>query len=162
MKVFISHQKADSTIAMEIASHLRTRHAIYSYVDVIDPYIGHDGNDLANHIRTEMAKCSQLIAVVSYSTKESQWVPWEIGVASEKDFPLATYADMQTKLPEFLEKWPVLRSMAHVDAYANASKSAQRTIEAKKASYYSETKALKFGVDEFYRSIKSGLRSPIY
>lgn len=162
MKVFISHQKTDADIALRIANRLRINHSIDSYVDVIDSHINDEGCDLADYIRTEMAKCTQLIAVISYSTKDSQWVPWEIGVASEKNFPLATFANMQSKPPEFLEKWPVMRSIEQVDVYAQASKAAQRIVIAKKASMLNESRAQKFGADEFYRSMKVGLRPKVY
>jgi hypothetical protein len=40
MKVFISHQRADSRRATEIAAYLKQRHQIDSYLDVVDPLIG--------------------------------------------------------------------------------------------------------------------------
>ncbi|WNM07537.1 hypothetical protein RI056_10515 [Komagataeibacter nataicola] len=56
MKVFISHQSADSFTAKKIADHLQHFHGIPSYLDVIDPYIGMRGEDLAAHIRTQMGQ----------------------------------------------------------------------------------------------------------
>ena len=68
-----------------------------------------------------MGKCTQLLAVISYATLASQWVPWEVGVATEKNFPLATYTGTYTSPPEFLQKWPYLKNEADLDAYARAS-----------------------------------------
>lgn len=124
MKVFISHQKADALVAHRVAGRLRDVHGIPSYLDVIDPYMEGTAEGLADHIRTEMSKCTQLLAVVSTATLASQWVPWEVGVATEKNFPLATYTGTYALPPEFLRKWPYLRNETDLDAYARASKSA--------------------------------------
>jgi hypothetical protein len=156
IKVFLSHQRADSARAAEIATRLRVYHTIDSYLDIIDPYLGRPGEDLANHIRTQMSSCTQLLAVVSYSTKESQWVPWEIGVATEKDFPLATFADYMSPVPEFLATWPYLRNMSDVDKYAAASKGAnQRFVQRKATASFGE--ARREGTMQFYRDIRSQL-----
>ena len=53
IKVFLSHQKADSLKAAEIAQRLQSQHQIQSYLDVIDPYLGRPAEDLARHIRNE-------------------------------------------------------------------------------------------------------------
>jgi hypothetical protein len=121
MKVFISHQRADTAAAEHVARRLYSHHGISSYLDVIDPYVNGSAESLADHIRTEMGKCTQLLAVVSHATLASQWVPWEVGVATEKNFPLATYTGTYTPPPEFLKKWPYLRSDTDLDAYARAS-----------------------------------------
>lgn len=107
IKVFLSHQSSDSATAAHIAQRLRIHHSIDSYLDVIDPFMGRRGEDLAAHIQAEMSKCTQLLAVVSEATKNSQWVPWEIGVATEKSYPLATYLADYAAAPEFLRKWPL-------------------------------------------------------
>lgn len=121
VKVFISHQSRDTSLATSIARRLLMVHQIDTYLDVIDPNIK-SGDDLAEHIRNEMGKCTQLLAVVSEATRASWWVPWEIGVASEKDYPLATYSDGPALPPEYLRKWPYLRSEAQLDEYAKASR----------------------------------------
>lgn len=124
MKIFLSHQKADSRIALSIQSHLKSVHDIDCYLDVIDVNIS-QGEDIAEHVRSELSKCTQLLAVVSESTKMSWWVPWEIGVATEKDYPLATFGD-GIDLPTYLKKWPYLRNMSDLDKYAEASREARR------------------------------------
>ncbi|NKJ71811.1 TIR domain-containing protein [Rhizobium leguminosarum bv. viciae] len=109
IKVFISHQQYDSGLAAILASRLRQAHGIDCYLDVIDQDT-RKGEDLADHLRAEIGKCTQLLAVVSEKTKTSSWVPWEIGVATEKNFPLATYTGDNALPPEFLRKWPYLRT----------------------------------------------------
>jgi hypothetical protein len=155
MKVFISHQKADSATASAIARRLQTTHQIECYVDVIDPVLARSGESLGDYLRSEMGKCTQLIAVVSASTKSSQWVPWEIGMATEKQFPLATYLGDGTPTLEFLAKWPYLRSMSDVDEYANASRSAQTVL---RKSVLTQDAAQRSATGEFFRTLRAALR----
>lgn len=156
MKVFISHQSADTAVAHRVSEHLRVWHGIASYLDVIDPYMNGRGEDLAAHIRSEMGKCTQLLAVISYNTLASQWVPWEIGVATEKDFPLATYSNATTLPPEFLRRWPYLRSDADLDRYAAASKSA-RSSYVQKSVFVNDSEARSRSTRDFYSSLRGSL-----
>lgn len=156
MKVFISHKREDASAAQRVASYLRSYHSIDSYLDVIDPYVDARVELLADHIRTEMGKCTQLLAVVSRATADSKWVPWEIGVATEKDFPLATYSVEGAAPPEFLRKWPYLRSINDLDAYARASKSAQQTYTLKRGLLV-EAAARSESTRDFYSTLRKAL-----
>lgn len=156
IKVFISHQAADTALAADIAIKLRVRHSIASYLDVIDPYIGKPGEDLALHIQVEMSKCTQLLAVISPSTRASQWVPWEIGVATEKEFPLATFSGGRVPPPEFLQKWPYLTTDADIDRYAQASLKAAASF-AQKRTTLTEGVARVRSTREFYSNLRNSL-----
>lgn len=154
IKVFISHQQADSSKARSISGRLRDRHQIDTYLDVIDPVIGQSGEALAEYVRAQLSRCTQLLAVVSSATKDSWWVPWEIGLATEKNYPLATYGGDAT-LPEFLHKWPVLKNDQHLDYYAQASKAAEREYQGKRI--LNESAAHQQATKEFYRSMRNSL-----
>lgn len=156
MKVFISHQKADSEYAAAIAYRLRYQHEMDSYLDLIDPSVRQPGEDLGNHLRREMTKCTQLLAVVSSNTKTSWWVPWEIGIATEKDYPLATYSGDGTAVPEYLQKWPYLRSLSDIDKYAAASKAAERVFTTKR-TYLAEDSARRASTSDFFRTLRADL-----
>ncbi|RXD04883.1 toll/interleukin-1 receptor domain-containing protein [Sphingomonas sp. UV9] len=156
VKVFLSHQSADAAVAARIEKRLRENHGIACYLDVIDPYIGQRGEDLATHIQSQMSKCTQLLAIVSDTTRHSQWVPWEIGVATEKDFPLATFSNGTGLPPEFLRKWPYLRTDADIDAYARASKLAQRSFT-EKSRILNEGVARIRSTGEFYANLRADL-----
>lgn len=156
MKIFISHQRADTALAAWIAKRLWVYHSIDSYLDVIDPESSTKGDQLGEHIRDELGKCHQLLAVVSYATKGSWWVPWEIGVATEKDYPIATYAGDKTSLPEYLKKWPYLTSEQELDVYAKVSKQAHETYVNNKR-YLSEEVSRKTGRRLFYRQMREKL-----
>jgi hypothetical protein len=155
IKVFISHKQEDALQARQIAERLRNNHAIDSYLDVLDPVIGKTGEELAKYVREKLSSCTQLLAVISPATKESWWVPWEIGVASEKDYPLATYGGAAT-LPDFLKKWPVLRTDQHLDAYARASHAADRDRLLLEKSATAST-ARRSSTQDFYRTLRSSL-----
>jgi hypothetical protein len=162
MRVFISHQRADAARATQIAHYLQTVHYITSYLDVVDPKIGsQQGPELAEHVRKEMDACDSLLAVVSAETAKSQWVPWEIGIATEKDFPLATYADTHLPLPEFLQKWPYIRSQGDLDKYARAVKKmagrSRSTVIAEKISTESLNESMRATTKDFYRDLRAEL-----
>lgn len=131
-KVFISHKDSDSVIAKRIAERVKA-HGLGVYLDVIDPALRKSGPDLSDYLLTRMSQCQQLIAVISRETQASWWVPWEIGVGSEKNFRMATYATpTATSVPEYLQKWPVLKSQQDVDLYCKTSRtsqSSQRLVE---------------------------------
>ena len=156
MKVFISHQKQDSELSARIAHRLRVVHGIDSYLDVIDPYVGGAVEALADHIRVEMDKCTQLLAVLSPATAQSQWVPWEVGVSTEKDFPLATFSGGNALPPEFLRKWPYLRTDADLDNYARVSQTTRQNFTARRG-YLNEAVARSTSTREFYTSLRSAL-----
>jgi len=156
MKVFLSHQKTDSLTASRIASRLKTIHSIDSYLDVIDPYIGGSIELLADHIRDEMGKCTQLLAVISPATANSQWVPWEVGMGTEKNLPLATFSGGDLLPPEFLRKWPYLRSDRDLDLYAHASKQVSKNFYKYEQSYTAE-RASVLSTRQFFRELRSEL-----
>lgn len=156
IKVFISHKQVDAAQAKHIADRLLNVHQISSYLDVIDPIIGKTGEALADYVREQLGKCTQLLAVVSPATQESWWVPWEIGVATEKDYPLATFGGSAV-LPEFLRKWPVLKNDHHLDLYAQASKLADREYETKRRVLVEASVAQRGATKEFYRTLRGSL-----
>jgi hypothetical protein len=156
MKVFVSHQKADSKLATEISVYLKINHQIDCYLDLIDPNASKAGDQLGDYLRGVMGKCTQLMAVVSENTKASWWVPWEIGVATEKDYPIATFADDNTELPEYLKKWPYLKTRTDLNAYAKASKAAMNQFNLRK-SYIAESSARHSSTQEFYSSLRASL-----
>lgn len=159
IKIFISHQQQDSAPAITVKNHLKTRHGIECYLDVIDPNLV-KGEDIADHVRKELDECSHLLAVVSSATKGSWWVPWEIGVATEKDYPLASFGT-NVELPEFLTRWPYLKSLTDLDKYAEAVKQTykprniigleEKTLDSATAS------ASRSGTKQFYRALRSKL-----
>lgn len=89
---------------------------IDSYLDTLDTSVRR-GSELADYLRNRIATCSHLLVVVSTATAKSWWVPWEIGVASERLMPLASFSSPDATLPEYLRAWPYLRTSTDVQKY---------------------------------------------
>ena len=102
-KVFVSHKNVDSALAERVARRIRVN-GLDTYLDTIDDALLKDGADLADHPLRRMNECQQLVAVILSSTKDSWWVPWEIGVWSEKGFRMASFSETYVTLPSYLEK----------------------------------------------------------
>lgn len=127
MKVFVSHKKEDSEAATRVAARLRLNNAEV-YLDVIDTSKPR-GEDLTDYLRDKLAQCTHLMAVVSEVTKTSWWVPWEIGVATERRYPLATFGAGRCELPEYLRKWPYLLTEADIDTFVRVSRTTESLVE---------------------------------
>lgn len=158
VKVFISHKKDDAEQAAAIAAHL-TANGLFVYLDVIDVQLGKSGPDLADYIRAQMDKCTQLLAVISAQTQASWWVPWEIGVAAEKERFLASFVSGNTTVPEYLEKWPYLRTRGDLDKYVRELKRAELLVEDRVQKGY-RTAARAQGFRAFHTSLKASLGQP--
>lgn len=156
MKIFISHQQRDSLAAASIAKRLQDIHSVQYYLDLIDNDASQTGELLGDHIKRQLSSCTQLMAVVSANTKESWWVPWEIGIATEKDYPISTYAAGNCDLPSYLKKWPYLKSEADLDIYVKISRSAEREL-AVKQSYLTESVAKSMATKAFHQSLRRAL-----
>lgn len=127
IKVFISHKRADADVALRVAHRVQSR-GLETYVDLIDDALVKDGPGLADHLLRRLSDCQQLIAVVSEETKTSWWVPWEIGVGSEKGFRMASFCARATSLPSYLVKWPVLKTLQDVDLYCSYSRTSEQRV----------------------------------
>lgn len=158
-KVFISHKSTDSTLATDVASRVR-RNGLETYLDTIDDALRQDGPELADHLLRRMGECNQLIAVVSPETKDSWWVPWEIGVGSEKNFRMASYSRNYVNLPSYLKKWPELHSDLDIDLYCSVSKTSESAVamSARRAlNEQSRARVFKDGAKDFHAELKRRL-----
>lgn len=155
-KVFLSHKNEDSVLAKSVADRLTGIHRIPVYLDVIDTRLNQDGVDLAEYIRNRLEECTQLLAVMTNKTKVSWWVPWEIGVATEKQRFLASYVAELSEVPEYLRKWPYLRTMSDLDRYAEQSKRSTDQLNTE-LGYRTRSVAFDDQFKTFHRSLRSAL-----
>ncbi|MFV0409046.1 MAG: TIR domain-containing protein [Paracoccus sp. (in: a-proteobacteria)] len=158
-KVFISHKNTDSILATKVARRIQLN-GVQTYLDVVDDALAKDGPELAGLLLERMSTCDQLIAVVSMSTKDSWWVPWEIGVGSEKGFRMASYSESYVNLPSYLEKWPDLHSDADVDTFCRLSKQADTEIRRRAQASFSEDTRMNIRKGEardFHKALRSEL-----
>lgn len=155
MKIFVSHKKEDAGRAALVASTLRLAgHEVY--IDLIDNDFKRGTTDLAEHLLNRLDSCNSLIAVISTSTKDSWWVPWEIGVATEKDFPLSSFISDGTTPPEYLMKWPILRTVGNLELFARKVKDVEPRVS-RLAQTKSFSDAKHASADEFHRDLKQAL-----
>lgn len=159
-RVFISHKDTDTGVARRVARRIEFN-GINTYLDVIDDALLKDGPDLADHLLERMSECDQLIAVVSDATKTSWWVPWEIGVGSEKGFRMASYSESYASLPSYLMKWPALHTDAEVDRYCSLSKRTDTEIQRRTMGVLNENLRLtvrKSVAMDFHKNLLSELK----
>lgn len=103
---------ADRTRIYNACQGIRThcsvleRGGLSVYLDVIDTQLGKSGPDLADYIRSQLDKCTQLLPLISPQTQASWWVPWEIGAATEKEGFLASFVSGAT-IPDFCSSGPI-------------------------------------------------------
>ena len=159
-KVFVSHKGLDDDIARRVARRVEAR-GLSVYLDSVDPALGKDGYQLADYLLKRMDECQQLIAVVSSATALSWWVPWEIGVGSEKGFRMASFLEEPVALPTYLQKWPSLRTMREVDMFCALSKTVNAKIQNTTKSLTEESEKLSIRRDnaaQFHRELALNLR----
>ncbi len=156
MKVFISHKKEDSYTASRIANELRALQ-IDCYLDLLDFSVTRSGKELTDHIKANLNDCTDIIVIISETTRYSQWVPFEVGMSAQIDMPTATYLRADVNLPEFLEYWPRLKYPSDIQKYVASRKRIERQMRLQYGSY--ELSALKkLEVVEFYADLKKELR----
>ena len=103
--------------ALTAAQYLSNRGILF-YLDVLDTEL-ETVDDLTNRLVDKIRQSTHLLAVVSQYTVQSWWVPFEIGVATELDRRLTTYAIASVQLPDYLRRWPVLTLPHHLKLFAD-------------------------------------------
>lgn len=155
MKIFISHKQEDSDTANQIANELKLCN-VACYLDLLDESITQNGKDLTDHIRESLNKCSDIIVVMSSITRLSQWVPFEVGMAAQKDMPTATFLKENVILPDFLRYWPRLKEISDIRKYVSASNDVDQEYQ-KFRPIYEEATFQQKRVERFYDVLKQRL-----
>lgn len=155
MKVFISHKYEDSITAKQILEKLIESGAD-AYLDLLDANLLFEGEKLTQHIKDRLNECTDLMAVVSNDTQSSWWVPFEIGMAAQQDFPIVSYLKDGVTLPDYLSYWPKLKSLYDISKYVETKEYVSRQIrsETLSKSHYT-TKGTP--TSRFYQELKSRL-----
>jgi hypothetical protein len=78
--VFLSHSSKDDDLVGGVVLVLEN-HGGKVYVDHSDPFIpGKDCLAIAEHLRIVIRGCSKFILLASPRSKDSTWIPWELGL----------------------------------------------------------------------------------
>lgn len=156
MKVFISHKQEDGPTATSILNTLVTRGA-EAYLDLLDGQLALKGEALTNHVKGRLNECTDLLVVMSEQTKGSWWVPFEIGMAAQKDFPIVNYLTAGVQLPDYLEYWPRLRNSTDLATYVETKRSVMKRADSRKRS--GESVSMASETAQFYSELRTALRS---
>lgn len=115
IKIFVSHKNEDAYLAKGVADTIK-KMGVAVYIDEYDPDIV-NALDLADYFKKTIRDCTHLLAVVSEQTRLSWWVPFEIGLASAAECPLATFLERDVRLPGYLRSWPCVRRLEDLRTY---------------------------------------------
>ena len=148
MKIFISYKHVDQAAADQVALRLQ-QEGVEIFLDKLNE--NQNGLEISEYLKGHLRTCTDLIVVIPSETKQSWWVPWEIGVASGQDSPMATFVSENTSIPDYLKKWPYLRSLSDVSTYVREKRITDRYIVEKSASF--RTASSRTG--EFYRRVRA-------
>lgn len=151
MPVFLSHKREDKQQTLDIAEYLKY-YGVNCYVDVFDAEL-QSTEDITKKLIERIGQCTHLMAVVSDYTTKSWWVPFEIGVGTEKDRRITSFQLRSVSLPDFLTKWPILKSQTDLDKFIHHYK--RDNIVALSESR-GQTKNI-FSADQFHRDLKASL-----
>lgn len=158
MPVFISYRHTDRDQAFRIQQKLKNA-GIQTYMDVLDAE-SKTTDDITEVITRNIRQSTHLIAVVSGNTSQSWWVPFEIGEATMAERRIATFKNTYSSLPEYLDKWPVMKEMRHVDLFIQAyrkeggfGKSRILNDSASSDRQYART-----GAKQFHENLKRSIR----
>lgn len=157
MKVFISHKNTDQYIARRVLDVLKSQ-GVDAYLDLLDNTIVYKGELLTKHIKSKINECTDILVVMSEETRYSWWVPFEIGMATQKDLPTVSYLQSGVELPDYLAYWPRLRNETDLLQYVVTRRYVQqqtiigRSLE--QSSFSNNTSE----TERFYAELKQRLR----
>jgi len=156
MSVFISYKHLDRNLALQIDERLKIN-GIKTYLDVLDAE-SQSTESITTVITKNIAMCSHLIAVVSKETATSWWVPFEIGEATISAKRIASYRSSYSSLPEYLEMWPKMDSMQHLDLFIATYKNEQRESVYNRNMFESVGSVGVKSASDFHSTLKAKIR----
>ena len=156
MKVFISHKKEDSAQALTVQSAF-SKNGVITYLDVLDSSLNGGGKELTDHIKKNLNLCSDIIVVMSAVTKNSWWVPFEIGMSAQVDMPTASFLKSDVELPSYLSYWPRLKLISDIDKYVAVRKRTEQIMN-EQYGYYDVANRRATEIRIFYEALKRELR----
>ena len=156
MKVFISHKNYDSSQAVLLKKAFE-KEGVSAYLDVLDSSITNGGQALTDHIKHQLNQCTDIIVLMSENTKNSWWVPFEIGMSAQIDMPTASFLQKETELPSYLNYWPRLKTEKDVATYVSVRKETKKIVN-EQYSHVEFSNRKKVETQLFYEKLKLELR----
>lgn len=145
----------DKPIAAEVLDRLQRVHGIQCFID--DFLENAKPETVTKSITDALCKCSHLLGIITVNTRQSWWVPFEIGYAVSRERAITTFTNQkQSDLPEYLWDWPILTGSDAIDRFAALYKAEKPLLEryvAANTVNFSNTKmaADSFGTTQAFR-----------
>lgn len=116
-----------------------------------------DSKLLTEHLKDLVRNSSDILVVMSESTRTSWWVPFEIGIAANQDLPTVTYLQDYVSLPEYLDYWPRLKSMNDIPKYVKARNERMQEVRKNLDSSVEMFSKRITSTEQFYSRLKAAL-----
>lgn len=82
--VFLSHSSADKDALPKVIGFLE-KHGAKVYVDKADKELPQKTSaETGVKLKERISQCPKFIVLVTANSKNSRWIPWELGIADEK------------------------------------------------------------------------------
>lgn len=120
--VFISHKSSDSRAALEVANYLRDS-GIDVYIDINDndlqnSTLTHDAEAIVEHIQRALKLSTHILVLISDDTRNSWWVPYEIGYAKNDGKDIASLLLLQyNAFPDYLKIESMIHNISELEEY---------------------------------------------
>ena len=157
VRVFISHQRNDRDIALEVQNRLK-KMQIKSFLDVTDK--GRTGfKSVTDWIIANLRKSTHVIVIYTNNTKISEWVPFEIGVSYEREEGIAILTPQQIDdMPLYLNDFPRFYDYETLKIFASFCKDHPRSLANESARGYSKINLNENYARFFIEELKNKLR----
>jgi hypothetical protein len=136
--IFVSHKKDDAVQAKDIANYI-VQCGVDVYFDENDPVLSNpdiyrDPVKITNAINRALSRSTQMICVISEKTKDSWWVPYEIGYVSNKSsFKSSDIGILVIKnishLPEYLFLSTKIDTKQELDSFIKSASNTETLIQ---------------------------------
>ena len=118
--IFISHRSSDKKEASAVSHYIRNC-GIDVYIDLDDnglqlATVKNDAQGIVNHIQDGLKKSTHLLALLSEDTKESWWVPYEIGYAKKAGKSIASLM-LKKCIDDFPDYLKIEKTIEYVDEF---------------------------------------------
>ena len=82
--VFLSHSSADASALPKVIGFLK-QYGVNVYIDKTDKELPkRTSAETGVKLKERIAQCKKFVVLVTANSKNSKWIPWELGIADEK------------------------------------------------------------------------------
>ena len=129
--VFISHRSTDKIEAAVIAEYIKNC-GIDVYIDVDDKglqiaTIKNDAHSIVNYIHNGISQSTHILVLISDDTRESWWVPYEIGYGEKSGKKIASMMIEQDDVDAFPDYLKIVKRLFSVEDFIDYMKGLKRS-----------------------------------